>query len=81
MDNEKSLGNLNEGEWCRVASLPRGCELRRRLQDLGFIEGTLVRCRQKSMFGDPIAYFVRGAIIALRLEDACRIGVFPVETR
>jgi ferrous iron transport protein A len=40
------------------------------LLDLGLTRDTVVEAVQKSPAGDPIAYLVRGAVIALRSEDA-----------
>lgn len=68
--NQKNLTNLKEGDSGVVARLCATGSMRRRLLDLGLIEGTRVWCTQKSPWGDPIAYAVRGAIIALRVEDA-----------
>jgi ferrous iron transport protein A len=42
--------------------------MRRRLLDLGLINNTLIEVLHKSPFGDPIAYFIRGTVIALRQE-------------
>lgn len=66
----KNLSNLREGESAQVALLLGADAIRRRLQDLGLVEGTRVQCIQKSPFGDPVAYGIRGAVIALRTEDA-----------
>ena len=49
--------------------------IRRRMQDIGLIEGTPVECLQKSPSGDPVAYLIRGAVIALRREDSGRVMV------
>jgi ferrous iron transport protein A len=49
----------------------------RRFQDLGLIEGTLVRCLMKSPLGDPKAYLIRGAVIALRKSDSDTVTVDP----
>lgn len=43
--------------------------------DIGLIEGTEVVCVGKSPCGDPRAYLIRGAIIALRDEDCKKIRV------
>lgn len=48
---------------------------RRRMLDLGLITNTLVEALRKSPAGDPIAYQIRGAVIALRSEEASRIFV------
>lgn len=49
--------------------------MRRRLLDMGLIEGTRISCLQKSPAGDPVAYLIRGAVIALRSEDSSQILV------
>ena len=70
-----SLANLQVWERARVASLLSRGSMRRRLQDIGLIEGTEVECVQKSPAGDPVAYRIRGALIALRSEDSSNILV------
>ena len=40
-----------------------------RLTDLGLIPGTKVVCVAESPAGDPRAYLIRGALIALRNSD------------
>lgn len=70
-----SLNNLPIGKKGTVTGLlSRGNE-RRRMLDLGLVKGTTVEAIQKSPSGDPIAYFIRGAVIALRDEDAEKIMV------
>ncbi len=48
---------------------------RRRMLDLGLIIDTVVEALLKSPAGDPVAYDIRGAVIALRSEDAGKIIV------
>lgn len=48
---------------------------RRRMLDLGLIQGTKVQCLRQSPSGDPTAYEIRGAVIALRSEEASKILV------
>lgn len=43
--------------------------------DLGLISGTVVEAMHKSPSGDPTAYNIRGAVIALRSEEAGKILV------
>lgn len=73
-----SLESLSPGQSARVASLPEGGSMRRRFQDLGLIEGTIVQCLYKSPLGDPSAYLIRGAVIALRKSDAGTVAVEPI---
>lgn len=70
-----SLTNLKIGESAKVKKLLADGSLRRRLQDIGIIEGTNVECVMKSPWNDPIAYQIRGAVIAIRNEDSENILV------
>ena len=47
-----------------------GPAMDRRLTDLGLVRGTRVTCILRSPAGDPCAYLIRGALIALRRADA-----------
>jgi len=67
------LNCLPIGEKGRVVSLLSDGRERRRMLDLGLVQGTVVEALQKSPSGDPVAYFIRGAVIALRDEDAKKI--------
>ena len=53
--------------------------MRRRLLELGLVPGTRVTCAAVSPAGDPAAYLIRGAVIALRRKDAggVRLGEGP----
>lgn len=70
-----ALNTLKVGEMARVDSLDFHYENRRRMQDIGLIDGTKVECLRKAACGDPVAYLIRGAVIALRNEDAAKIFV------
>jgi len=43
--------------------------------DLGLVIDTVVEALRKSPSGDPTAYEIRGAVIALRSEEASQILV------
>lgn len=46
------------------------CEgIRRRLMDMGLVENTRIECVGKSPLGDPSAYLIRGAVVAIRSRD------------
>ena len=72
-----TLSSLSPGQSARVRGLLPGCPMYRRFQDQGLIEGTLVRCLMKSPLGDPKAYLIRGAVIALRKSDSDTVTVDP----
>lgn len=71
----RTLETLRPGQTGAVGPLTGDESLRRRLQDLGLIPGTRVECVLKSPLGDPAAYLVRGAVIALRRKDARQVGL------
>ena len=71
----KTLDRLHVGERAMVLSLTSQGIQRRRMLDLGLTQGTVVEALHKSPGGDPIAYFIRGAVIALRDEDARKVLV------
>lgn len=50
-------------------------DLRRRLLDLGLVNGTNIKASFKSPMGNPIAYEIRGTTIALRKEDSKLINI------
>ena len=70
MKELKTLDQLTVGECSTVKQIASPSDMRRRLRDIGLIEGTTVECVGKSPFGDPSAYFLRGTVIALRTRDA-----------
>ena len=70
-----SLNHLPIGQSAKVQSLLCVGNERRRMLDLGLVQGTTVQALQSSPAGDPIAYGIRGAVIALRQEDASKILV------
>lgn len=75
MCNDKCLCSLAAGQTATVTRLTADSSIRRRLQDIGLTQGTRVECIQTSPLGDPTAFLIRGAVIALRREDARHVLV------
>ncbi len=71
------LSALAPGERGEVVALAAACRglQRRRLLDLGVVPGTLVTSELRGPSGDPTAYRIRGALIALRREQADTVYV------
>ncbi len=69
------LCDMRPGQLGRVAAVGEHGALSRRLQDLGFNESAPVECVGVSPFGDPAAYLICGAVIALRRADASAVEV------
>jgi DtxR family Mn-dependent transcriptional regulator len=75
------LSDLAQGERGRVVEISSQCRglERRRLQDLGFLPGAEIQAELTSTGGDPVAYRIRGALIALRDEQAEQITIQRLE--
>lgn len=69
------LSSLVPGECGIVENIDEKSKIKNRLFDLGIVPGTKIFCVMKSPLGDPVAYFVRGTLIALRISDSSRITV------
>lgn len=72
-----TLAAVRPGEEVQVTSISRACrgQQRRRMMDLGIVPGTHIIPEMESFAGDPIAYRVRGTLVALRREQAEQIFV------
>lgn len=70
-----TLATLRPGERGIVQALHCTGLMRRRLLDLGMVPGTEVEAVMVSPNGDPVAYQVRGTLLALRREDADAVEI------
>lgn len=73
------LCELKAGESATVSALLSTGGIRRRLMDIGVVNGTTVTCVGRSPGGDPAAYAIRGAVIAIRDRESAEILVEPIE--
>lgn len=71
----KTLNEIMPDGFAAVKEIITEGDMRRRLLDIGLIPGTRVECIGKSPGGDPKAFLIRGAVIAIRAEDAAGIIV------
>lgn len=62
------LSELPIGKKASVTALTSDGTVRRRMLDLGVIDGTEIQPLYKSPSGNPVAYLIRGTVIALRAE-------------
>ena len=76
-ENAATLSSLIPGEIARVLKLSPACRgiERRRLMDFGIVPGTEISPELQGLGGDPVAYRVRGTLVALRKEQANLIYV------
>lgn len=73
------LRALQVGERAAILALSDACQglTRRRFLDLGLTPGTIVEAALSNPFKDPVAYRVRGTLIALRGDQAEKILIDP----
>lgn len=73
----ETLADVAPGQVALILGINAGLQgpQRRRLLDLGLVPGTVVEAELASAGGDPVAYRIRGALIALRKDQARWIQV------
>ena len=74
----QKLSDIAPGKRAAVYDIVAEESMARRLMDIGMVQGTEVKCLMKSPLGDPAAYLIKGAVIALRREDAGTVLVREV---
>lgn len=70
-----TLRDLKHGKVAKVIKLDDSCQgfERFRLLDLGVVPGTEISHALDNPMHEPLAYFIRGAVIALRKEQTGKI--------
>ncbi|MBK8989131.1 MAG: FeoA domain-containing protein [Chloroflexi bacterium] len=73
----ETLNRLPIGQSAEVVGISNKCRgaERRRFMDLGILPGTRITAEMRSPSGDPTAYIIRDALIALRHEQANLIRI------
>ena len=66
----QKLSDMAPGQRAAVCGIIADESMARRLMDIGMVQGTVVECLMKSPLGDPAAYLIKGAVVALHREDA-----------
>ena len=76
----KTLDQLKPDMAVTVVRLTSAGADRRRMMDLGILPGTKIEIEMTNPLGDPTAYRIRGAVVALRREQAQQIEVVGTAT-
>ncbi|MBP5231648.1 MAG: ferrous iron transport protein A, partial [Clostridia bacterium] len=74
-----TLKEIGAGQSARVLTVGGEGELRQNFVDMGIIPGTEIRVEKYAPMGDPVEICLHGYELTLRLDDASKIGVEPVE--
>lgn len=68
MHEDIRMCDLQPGQSGIIASIDENSTITRRLLDLGVIEGKRIICLGRSLWKDPAAYEICGAVVAIRRE-------------
>lgn len=79
MSDYITLDTLKPNERAIIKSVNTDSSMKRRLTDIGLIENTVVECVGISPPGDPKAYLIRGAVIAIRSDDGSKITALKAD--
>jgi ferrous iron transport protein A len=69
------LNELEPPEAGRIVRVGGRAEIRRRLLDMGVVNGTVVEVQRVAPLGDPVEIRVKGYDLAIRREEARKIQV------
>lgn len=75
MKRNCTLNEVALNEEVKIKKIDCTGNIKRRILDLGMIEGTKIKPVLKSPLGDPTAYEVRGSLISLREEESKNIDI------
>ena len=70
-----TLADLKIGQDAVLRTIGGQGELRHHLLDMGLTEGAKATCLYESPAGDPKAYLIRGAVVALRSAEAKQVEI------
>lgn len=74
-----NLNDLKEGETAVILGVEGDEKFKRRLLALGCLQGTKIKFKRSSSFGDPIIVNFRGFDLAIRKKDAGHIVIKIME--
>ncbi len=78
MSSTMKLSALEPGAEALVCALPEDGLYASRLMELGFYPGARIQSLFTAVFGDPCAYSVQSAVIALRRSETEKISIKPI---
>ena len=78
MEEKCTLNNLPLDKSAIVNSVDCKENLINRVFDLGIIKDSIITPIYRSPFGDPTAYLIKNAVVALRNKDCQKITVTPL---
>ena len=75
MSDAIPLSALQPGETGRVADIQARGPVRRRLLEMGFLRGEVLKVEKRAPLGDPLELVIKGYHLSLRREEGACILV------
>jgi ferrous iron transport protein A len=66
----KTASQLNFGETATISEIDSSNPSFRRIIEIGFTPGQEIQLINKSFFNDPLAFSIRGTLVAIRRNEA-----------
>ncbi len=70
-----TLSELLPGQECIICSIDCEESMKRRLLDIGLVNGARIRCTGSNPGGNMHAFLIHGAVMAIRVSDCRKISV------
>lgn len=74
-----TLDCLQIGRIAEVVKINTKNSIGRRFLDIGIVPGSKIECVMESPNGNPVAYLIKGAVIAIRKEDSKDVVIRELE--
>ena len=74
-----NLSELKEGQTATVVRVGGEGPFRRRLLEMGFLQGTQIYVEKYAPLKDPIELVLKGYHVSLRVDEAARVQVEHVQ--
>ncbi|GJQ61572.1 MAG: ferrous iron transporter A [Melioribacteraceae bacterium] len=71
----RTAAEISNGEKAVIMGIDSTHPSSRRIIELGFTPGQEIELVTRSLFNDPLAFSIRGALIAIRKKEAASIQV------
>ncbi len=78
ISKEVTLDDLSSGEEAKIVRLMAKGPFKKRLLEMGFVQGTMVKVIKYAPLKDPVEYLIKGYHVSLRHEEAQKIIVEPL---
>jgi ferrous iron transport protein A len=75
------LSSLESGRKARIVKISLAGDIRRRLSDMGLVNGSEVQLMRVAPLGDPLEIRIKGYDLSLRKEVASQIEVDTLDTQ